>query len=223
MEEIDKHAKIVWDYMLMHQELKKSDLIFILGSNDLRVADRAAEIYKQGWAPIIICSGKNGKRSVFSRPEAIVFSERLMELGVPKEKIILEPNAMNTGENIIFTQNILKQKNMNITKIIAVQKPYMERRTYASIKKQWPSAKCIVVSPQFSYEDYFKNSYPIECIGKFDFKVRTINTMVGDLLRLKEYPKLGFQIEQDIPENVWTAGQELMKLGYNEYSHLISR
>ncbi len=56
----------------MHQELRKADIIFVLGSNDLRVADRAVEIYKEGWAPIIVCSGKNGKRSVFREPEAIM-------------------------------------------------------------------------------------------------------------------------------------------------------
>ena len=110
---------------------------------------------------------------------------------------------------------------INLNSIIVIQKPYMERRAYASIKKQWPNVKCMVTSPQISYEDYFENSYPEECRGQFDFKNRTINTMVGDLLRLKEYPKIGFQIEQEIPENVWQAGQKLLELGYNEYSYLI--
>ncbi len=41
--------------------------------------------------------------------------------------------------------------------------------------------------------------------------------MVGDLERIKEYPKLGFQIEQEIPDKVWEAGQELIKLGYNKF------
>lgn len=41
--------------------------------------------------------------------------------------------------------------------------------------------------------------------------------MVGDLIRIKEYPKLGFQIEQDIPDNVWEAGKELIKYGFNKY------
>lgn len=41
--------------------------------------------------------------------------------------------------------------------------------------------------------------------------------MVADLIKIKEYPKLGFQIEQNMPEEVWNAGQELIKLGYNKY------
>jgi len=208
MEKIDQYAKIIWDYMLMHQKLEKADIIFVLGSNDIRVADRAAELYKQGFAPYIICSGGNGKASRFSKPEAEVFAERIKKLGVSEKNIILEPNAKSTGENVLFTQKLLKERNLFVKNIIAVQKPYMERRTFATIRKQWPEVNVIVTSPLISYEAYSEDE---------DFKNRFINTMVGDLLRIKEYPKLGFQIEQEIPDNIWQAGQELIKLGYNEY------
>ena len=30
----------------------------------------------------------------------------------------------------------------------------MERRTYATFKKQWPEADCLVTSPQLSYEEF---------------------------------------------------------------------
>lgn len=65
MEQVDKNAKIIWDYMLMHHKLEKSDFIFVLGSNDLRVADRAVEIYNQGLAPFVVCSGGKWKKVSF--------------------------------------------------------------------------------------------------------------------------------------------------------------
>jgi uncharacterized SAM-binding protein YcdF (DUF218 family) len=212
MEEVDKYAKIIWDYMLMHQKLEKADVIFILGSNDLRVADRAVEIFKEGWGPFIVCSGGNGKASSFNRPEAEMFAERASALGVPDNKIILEPNSTNTGENVLFTKKLLQDKGFIPKKIIAIQKPHMERRTFATIKKQWSEVEVVVTSPQISYEEYSPN---------LDFKNRFINTMVGDLLRIEEYPKLGFQIPQEIPEDVWQAGQELIKLGYDKYAYII--
>ena len=43
--------------------------------------------------------------------------------------------------------------------------------------------------------------------------------MVGDVQRIKEYPAKGFQIEQEIPDEVWTAYEELVQEGYTE--HLI--
>jgi hypothetical protein len=43
--------------------------------------------------------------------------------------------------------------------------------------------------------------------------------MVGDLQRIREYPARGFQIPQDIPDDVWEAYLELVKAGFDR--HLI--
>ena len=192
----------------MHQDLKPSDLIFVLGSNDVRVADRAAELYLHGYAPIVVCAGGNGKDSSLTETEAKVFSERMILLGVPADKILLEPSSTNTGENVLFTQKLLKEKGILVKNIIAVQKPYMERRTFATISKQWPEVYVQVTSPSISYEEYSVNE---------DFKNRFINVMVGDLQRIKIFPEKGFQIPQEIPDLVWNAYEQLVKLGYNRY------
>ena len=61
MKDVDHYAKIIWDYMLLHHKLEKVDAIFALGSTDLRTPKRAAELYHQGFAPYVICSGGVGK------------------------------------------------------------------------------------------------------------------------------------------------------------------
>lgn len=208
MKNVDQLAKIIWDYMLMHQELSPKDAIFVLGCNDTTVPERAAELYLQGYGEYVICSGGNGKDTRFTKPEAEVFSEIIIAKGVPKEKVIIENKATNTGENILFTKKLLEEMNLDIRSFILVQKPYMERRTYATFRKQWPETECVVTSPQVSWEEYTKDP---------EFKERCIETMVGDLQRIREYPKLGFQIEQEIPENVWKAWEELVALGYKKY------
>lgn len=205
---IDELAKTIWDYMLMHQEMKPMDAIFVLGSNDTRVPGRALELYQQGYGKYVICAGGNGKASDFIRPEAEIFGEIIISGGVPKEKVILEPNSTNTGENILFVKKLLEEKDYSFNSFILVQKPYMERRTYATFCKQWSGPECLVTSPNISYEEYAKDE---------EFKKRFINVMVGDLLRIREYPKLDFQIPQDIPEDVWEAGQKLIELGFDRY------
>jgi len=40
--------------------------------------------------------------------------------------------------------------------------------------------------------------------------------MVGDLQRIKAYPEKGYQIEQEIPIEVWEANQQLIALGYDK-------
>jgi len=44
--------------------------------------------------------------------------------------------------------------------------------------------------------------------------------MVGDLQRLRVYAECGFQIQQEIPGEVWSAYEELVVAGYDR--HLIT-
>ena len=103
---------------------------------------------------------------------------------------------------------MLKNLNFDFNSFILVQKPYMERRTYATFKKQWPEPRIFVTSPAISYEDYSQDR---------SFKEKFTNLMVGDLQRIVEYPKLGFQIEQDVPDEVLDAWQKLVDMGYTKY------
>lgn len=204
-----RDAKIVWEYMLMHHTPTHADIIFGLGSNDTRVAERVAELFLQGLAPLIVFSGGNGKASRLDRPEAEVFAEIAIQRGVPKEKILLESRATNTGENILFTKTLLDSAGINVQKVILVQKPYMERRTFATFKKQWPGPECVVTSPQISFVEYETDE---------EARERFIHVMVGDLERIQKYPKLGYQIEQDIPPEVWEAQSRLLDAGYTKYA-----
>lgn len=138
-----------------------------------------------------------------------MFANIAIARGVSRDKIIIESKSSNTGENIQFVKRLLQEMGLHLTSFLLVQKPYMERRTYATFCKQWPDVDCIVTSPQISYEEYGRDE---------DFKKRYINVMVGDLLRIREYPKLGFQIEQEIPDEVWGAGQRLLQLGFDTYA-----
>lgn len=40
----------LWQYMQLSDTLQRSDCIFVLGSNDIRVAEHAAQLYLAGWA-----------------------------------------------------------------------------------------------------------------------------------------------------------------------------
>lgn len=212
--EVKDAAKLIWDYMQVKDELKKADAIFTLCSLDTRVAERAAQLYLDGLGEYLIFSGSVGKltQGKFTKSEAETFADIALGMGVPHGKIILEDKSTNTGENIQFTYNLLKDKNLLPNSLILVQKPYMERRTYATFKKQWPDSttQIYVTSPQIPYEDYFNETCPKDLV---------INVMVGDLQRIKEYPELGYQIAQEIPDNVWAAFQQLTDRGFTE--HLI--
>lgn len=211
MQKIDDAAKKIWDFMLMHQKLEKSDLIFVLGSRATQVAEWAAKLWLDGYAPIILFSGsgsihnhKPGREIFINTTEAEVFADIAVKLGVPRKAIIIENESQNTGQNYEFSINKMRELGVNPNRIILVQKPYMERRAYATGKVWLPNIELIVTSPPITFTDYINKDRDL-----------IINQVVGDLQRIKEYPQKGFQIEQEIPDDVWGAYEYLVAQGYN--------
>src|SRR5687767_8605160 len=94
-------ANTLWDYHQMKHRLEKTDCILVLGSHDLRVAERGAELYLQGWAPLLIFSGGLGNftQEMWTEPEADQFAKIAMDRGVPQNSILVENRSTNTGEN----------------------------------------------------------------------------------------------------------------------------
>jgi uncharacterized SAM-binding protein YcdF (DUF218 family) len=206
---IDDAIRRVWDYHQMRHELTPSDAIFALGSHDLRVAERAGDLFQQGLAPRVICSGGYGHltRHRFTEPEADLFARVLRERGVPAAAILVENRSSNTGENVIFTRQLLAAAGLTVRSVIAVQKPYMERRTYATLRQQWPEVRVQATSPRLSFEAYCA-ALPRE---------EVIHIMVGDLQRILVYPERGFMIPQEVPAEVMAAFEILVSAGYRHH------
>ena len=137
-----------------------------------------------------------------------MFADVAFRMGVPKDKSLIENRATNTGENIRFTQELLAQRGIDPKRIIIVQKPYMERRAYATAKRVWSEKEFIMTSPQLSFDEY-----PNKEISK----EKVIHILVGDLERIKLYAEKGFQIPQEVPSPVWDAFQELVWRGYTKH------
>ena len=170
----------------------KADVIIALGTYDLRVADYAAEVFLSGRAPLLICSGGLGKltSSLFT--------------GVPSEDILIEAASTNTGENFRFSRELLSERGISPSTGIAVCKPYMAKRAWATGTKQWPEVTWSVMTQPLSLEEY----------GTDD---TTIALMVGDLQRLRVYAEKGFQAPVEVPDEIWSAYERLVAAGYDQY------
>ena len=75
-QEVLIEARKLWDYHHLNHIPEKADCILVLGSHDLRVADRGADLYLQGWSPILIFSGGLGNvtKGIWKDPEADKFA-----------------------------------------------------------------------------------------------------------------------------------------------------
>lgn len=212
--QIEAWAETIWNYHLMKHQVAKADAILVLCSHDERVAERGAELFLERWAPLLIFSGGHGAitKTLWSEPEAERFARIAESMNVPRESILVEPDSTNTGENIKLTKKLLAQRGLDPQRFILVQKPYMERRSYATFRQFWPEKEVVVTSPQVAFREYLAD-YANANISSAD----VVSIMVGDLQRIKLYPARGYQIPQEIPNEVWAAFEDLVRAGYDKY------
>ena len=78
-----------------------------------------------------------------------------------------------SGENVDFSRRMLKSSGIVVQKLIVVQKPFMERRAYATLKKRWPEPTVVVSSAAATWAEYPDGSG----LGRETI----LNIMVGDL------------------------------------------
>ncbi|MFI7126066.1 YdcF family protein [Nonomuraea sp. NPDC050153] len=200
-------VETLWDYHDMHHVVRPADVGIGLGSHDLGVATFTADLYHQKMFPLIVFTGANAPTTIsrFPRGEAVHYKDHAMELGVPGDAILVEPQATNTGENFTYTRDLLEKQGIAVTSAVLISRPYQQRRAYATCKKLWPEIDVTCASLPLSLDNY------VVSIGDTD---RVINMLVGDTQRITEYAKKGFAIEQPYPDEVDAAFQRLIDAGY---------
>lgn len=217
--EVLEAAKTVYEYAHMHHSLERADGkqwdgVLCLCSSDLRVAQHAAQLHRKlgGW--LCFSGGKGtGPHSGanllgWADAEAIVFAREAARIGIPEETILIEPEATNTGENVSFSRALLSARGLSCKRVVIVQKPFMERRSWATLKRVWPTADAIISSPKLSFDECLNGcGVPAEVL---------VAIMVGDLQRVRLYalPPRNFQIAQPIPREVWAAYETLVARGF---------
>jgi uncharacterized SAM-binding protein YcdF (DUF218 family) len=106
---------------------QQADVIVVLGAGLradnspgpalTRRSQHGAELWKQGFAPFIICTG--GKPGRASRTEADACAELVREQGVPPDVIVLEGESRSTEENAIQTRAIMAARGWQTAIIVS--------------------------------------------------------------------------------------------------------
>ena len=203
----------VWDYLGMHQTPEQADVIVGFGNFNTNIARRAAELYRQGLAPVVLFTGGLGRNTegLLPEPEAVRFARVAMECGVPEKAILLEPESTNTAENILFTRRLLEARGIPHERILGVHQPFMERRIIAAMGVYWPEQAFRVTSPQVSISDYLEDA------KKQGVTENTaVSVIVGDFQRMDLYAKKGYHTPQYIPPEAWEAFHKLVAMGFDK-------
>jgi len=205
-------AKVLWDYHRVDSKLEKADVIIGLGSYDIEVARYCSQLYFDGFAPVVLFTGKEGNWTAgkITKTEARIFADEARSLGVPEEGIFLEEEATNIGANLENSKVLLDSRGLQAKKIILVTKPNTTRRALATSDIKFPEAQVMTSSPDINFSDFPR---PVRTYDEL------VNEMVGDIQRIKIYGEKGWQSVQEVPREVWDAYNSLTSLGYTD--HLI--
>jgi uncharacterized SAM-binding protein YcdF (DUF218 family) len=144
-------------------------------------------------------------RDRFPRGEAVHYREHALALGVPAAAILVDPDATNTGANIVNSRAFLASDGRRPESVLLISKPYAERRSYATMRKLWPEVDVVCTSAPLDFDAYVRS------IG--DERL-VIDMMVGDMQRIIEYPARGFAVTQDVPPEVGAGYERLRSAGF---------
>jgi uncharacterized SAM-binding protein YcdF (DUF218 family) len=206
-QDILEDARALFAFNQLHHELRPCSVGIGLGSHDPGVADVTAALFHRGVFPLIVFTGANAPttRDRFPGGEAVHYRQRAIELGVPPEAILIEPRATNTRENIEFSRQLLADRGIHPESAVLICRPYQQRSAYATCCRIWPALDVICASDPRPLDDY------IDGIGDPRF---VISMMVGDTQRVREYPKLGHAVAQEVPRPIEAALERLIAAGF---------
>jgi uncharacterized SAM-binding protein YcdF (DUF218 family) len=128
------------DYVMPEVAEGRADLGLLFGTRHgvEEFCAAAHALWQRGmFARLLVSGGATGGQA---RPEAEVIAERLMQLGMPQDALILETAATNTGENVIFSRRLAEETIglASIRSLLVIGKVCSMRRYLMTLARHWP-------------------------------------------------------------------------------------
>ncbi len=183
-------------FIFLSENPKKADMILIPGAPIKELAEHGAYLWKEGYAPKILVSGKyymtyESLEDEFNRfsassgdslgcaTEAEYLTKLMVMHGVDESAVIQERDATNTFDNAKFTKRIIEEdlKDENIKHVILCCQAFHARRalmTYQSELKDIKITVCPVVTRGISISTWMDN-------------LKSYNLVLSELRKCGEY------------------------------------
>jgi uncharacterized SAM-binding protein YcdF (DUF218 family) len=133
---------------LIDTSLRPADLLFMFGTRvdvALRV-ETAARLWRQGLFRWSIVSG--GVTPGSEQSECTIIKAAMAEAGIPADRILEEHDAMNTGENVVFSLPIIDAALglQNIRSVICLGNTWTARRYPMTLHRHWPEVEKMLLT-----------------------------------------------------------------------------
>ena len=148
----------ITNFIFLADEPQPADIIFIPGNGHAGPSELAAQLYREGYAPRILPSGryaigtegfcgqKSGAREYVGRfdTEWAFMRHVLMENGVPESAILREDEATYTYQNAIFSRKRTDSESLTIRRAMICCMPVHARRARMYYETLYPTAQLLV-------------------------------------------------------------------------------
>lgn len=126
------------NFLFLPANPEKAELIFVFGHSYLSTMNEVKVLYDKKYSNRILITGHS--KGKLKDIEADRFFERGVELGIPKKTFLLEREATNSKENILFSKPIIEKEIgfKKIKTILFVCKSFHTRRVLMTAKKFLP-------------------------------------------------------------------------------------
>jgi uncharacterized SAM-binding protein YcdF (DUF218 family) len=131
------------DYMMPEIGEGKADLGFLFGTRhgveEFCIA--AHGLWQRRMFPKLLISG--GATAGQKEAEANVIADRLVQMGVPMEALILETAATNTGENVLLSRRKVEETIGldRVGSLLVIGKVCSMRRYLMTLERHWPQPR----------------------------------------------------------------------------------
>jgi len=163
-------------FIFVNDEPSAADIIFIPGGSHPQPSERAADLYKQGFAPLIMPSGKyyvlsekfpgvRDKADVYNGPyetEWDFMRDVLVKNGVPCDCILKECESTFTIENAVFSRRVCDEQGIKVKSAILCCKSFHARRALIYYQLSFPEADFYVTPSDvsdFGAHNWYENEY----------------------------------------------------------------
>ncbi|GEM_PF-7020599 len=127
-----------------NSEIRKgANVILLMGGSNLDdVTQKAFELWSEDENRFIVTTPDKGKFSGdYSEPESERYFSKLVELGIPQEKILHKPVSKNTIEELDNLPTLLEEAGIKPTRVVIVDRPIHQKRAYLNALKLQPNIK----------------------------------------------------------------------------------
>ncbi len=115
---------LVGHYLAIEDELAKADAIIVISGDTGARAATAIDLWKQGFAPVIVFSGAAIDPASVSSAE--IMRREALRQGVPESATVIEPASTDTEQNATEVAKLMVARKMHSA--ILVTSPFHQRR-----------------------------------------------------------------------------------------------